>query len=96
MVRKCDLAKVKQVLLERLKDFVPEVRIERIPKTDYLHIFVVSDAFENYSFMQRHNLVGGILEKALTGNPIYPLITTVSPRTKAEFLEDFGGIPAED
>lgn len=43
-----DTAKVKKVILDGLKRFKPEVQIEQSPTSGYLHIWVISDAFENY------------------------------------------------
>ncbi len=94
MARKVDHTQVKKVLLEGLREFSPEVQIEQCTETGYLHILIISDAFETYSLMKRHNLVWDVLEKALFHDAIYPTITRLSPVTQAEFMEDLGYSPA--
>jgi len=87
MDRKGDIDKVKKAIIEGLRDYAPEVYVERCPETEYLHVWVISDAFEKYSDMKRMNIVGEVLENALTGDPIYPTITLVLPYTNPEFAE---------
>ena len=87
MAGKQDIAKVKKVLLEGLKEFAPEVIIERNLNNGYLYIRVISDAFEKYRDMQRMEMVGEVLYKTLAGDAIYPTIISVLPLTKAEYEE---------
>jgi hypothetical protein len=87
MAGKRDIAKVKKALLDGLKEFAPEVIIERSLNNSYLYIRVISDAFEKYHDMQRMEMVGEVLYKALAGDAIYPTIISVLPLTKAEYEE---------
>jgi len=88
MDRNGDIAKVKKVLLEGLKDIEPEVYVERNPTNDYLHVWVISDAFGRYdSLFKRHDIVCDVLEATLFDDPVYPTIMELHILTHAEFLE---------
>jgi hypothetical protein len=89
MDRDGDITKVKKVIMDGLKRFKPEVQIEQNPTTGYLHIWVISDAFEKFSDFKRIDIVGRVLEKALSGDPVYPTITRLFPLTKEEFDENW-------
>jgi len=93
MDRDGDIAKVKKAILDGLKSFKPEVQIEQSPTSGYLHIWVISEAFEKYSDFKRIDIIGRILEKALAGDPVYPTITRLFPLTKEEFNKDYGNRP---
>jgi len=83
-----DIVKVKKVLLEGLKDIKPEVYIERSPTNDYLHVWVISDAFGKYdSLFKRHDTVCDVLEGALFDDPVYPTIMELHILTHAEFAQ---------
>ena len=83
-------AKIKQAISEGLKDsFEPEVFVQPSHVADYLHVFIVSDAFEKYSLMRRHKIIEQILKESLYGDPIYPKITLVMPVTQEEFDETY-------
>jgi acid stress-induced BolA-like protein IbaG/YrbA len=56
---------------------------------DYLHVFIVSDAFEKYSLMKRHKIVEQAMKESLYDDPIYPKITLVMPVTQEEFNETY-------
>ncbi len=72
------IAKIKKSISEGLKDsFEPEVFVCPSYVADYLHVFVVSDAFEKYSLMNRHKIVEQVVEESLYDDPIYPKITNV-------------------
>jgi acid stress-induced BolA-like protein IbaG/YrbA len=90
MDRDGNIARVKEVLLQGLRKFDPEVQVEQSPATGYLHVWVVSDAFQKYSELKRHDLVWEILERALVPDPAGPPITRIFPLTKAEFGEMWG------
>jgi len=84
------IAKIKQAILEGLKDsFEPEVFVRPSHVADYLHVFIVSDAFEKYSLMKRHKIVEQAMKESLYDDPIYSKITLVMPVTKEEFNETY-------
>ena len=86
------IAKIKQSISEGLKDsFEPEVFVCPSHVADYLHVFVVSDAFEEYSLMKRHKIVEQTMKESLYNDPIYPKITLVMPVTQKEFEETYAG-----
>lgn len=90
MDRDGNIAKVKEVLLKGLRKFDPEVQVEQSANTGYLHVWVVSDAFEKYSELKRHDLVWTVLEKAFVQDSSRPPITRLFPLTKAEYAERAG------
>jgi acid stress-induced BolA-like protein IbaG/YrbA len=90
MDRDGNITRVKEVLLQGLRKFDPEVQVEQSAATGYLHVWVVSDAFEKYSELKRHDLVWTVFEKAFAHDSIGPPITRLYPLTKAEFAEVFG------
>jgi len=94
MDRNRDIAKIKRVIRKGLKEFAPEVHIERRKTTGHLEIFVISDAFEKMRDWDRHELVFDVLEANLKGDPVYRTIVSVFPLTRAEYAEDYGLVSA--
>jgi hypothetical protein len=87
MARDGDILEVKKVLSEHLKGFKPEIHIERSPTTEYLHVWVISDAFKKYPEMKRMSIIGEIFEKAWAEDTTCPQITRLFPLTHAEFAD---------
>jgi len=90
-------AKIKQAISEGLKDgFEPDVFVRPSPVADYLHVFIVSDAFEKYSLMKRHKIVEQVMKESLYDDPIYSRITLVMPVTQKEFDETYAYVRESD
>ena len=89
-----DLAAVKQVLEKALAKLSPEVRVEESHVNGYLHVYVLSEAFQKMSYRRRDKVVWEALKSALSHQPIYPKITSVFPLTFVEYEEDYGPVPA--
>ena len=87
MARDRDISQVKEVISEGLKGVKSEIYIERIPTTKYLHVWVISDAFENYPEMERMSTLGELFEKAWAEDAVCPQITRLFPLTPSEFTE---------
>jgi hypothetical protein len=90
MDRDGDIAEVRKAFLEGLKKFAPEILIEQIPTTGYLHVWLISDAFGKYSDLKRMDLIGEVFKRAFADGSPCPQITRLYPLTKAEFAEMFG------
>ena len=93
MDRHQSIAKIKKAISEGLKDcFEPEVFVQPSHVADNFHVFIVSDAFETYSLMERHKMIEQVMKESLYDDPIYLKITLVMPVTQKEFEETYADV----